>query len=114
MLCNICWPNHKSSILPRFFTATQFFCFFCSRSEEHTSELQSRPHLGCRLLLEKKKYEAGARAAHEEQTCARAGRRSAGWARAGAAVACGGLGADRAAGRRRREARRRVAVRGGR
>src|SRR3989442_4914543 len=33
---------------------------FCSanfrkRSEEHTSELQSRPHLVCRLLLEKKK-----------------------------------------------------------
>src|SRR6266498_5285922 len=27
----------------------------CSRSEEHTSELQSRPHLVCRLLLEKKK-----------------------------------------------------------
>src|SRR5207253_11211575 len=36
-------------------------CFnFCacrgkSRSEEHTSELQSRGHLVCRLLLEKKK-----------------------------------------------------------
>src|SRR3989442_7698998 len=28
-----------------------------SRSEEHTSELQSRPHLVCRLLLEKKKEE---------------------------------------------------------
>src|SRR3989442_8194119 len=28
-----------------------------SRSEEHTSELQSRPHIVCRLLLEnKKKY----------------------------------------------------------
>src|SRR3989442_3724391 len=27
------------------------------RSEEHTSELQSRPHLVCRLLLEKKKRE---------------------------------------------------------
>src|SRR5690554_2127737 len=26
------------------------------RSEEHTSELQSRPHLVCRLLLEKKKH----------------------------------------------------------
>src|SRR5436305_11080160 len=31
------------------------------RSEEHTSELQSRPHLVCRLLLEKKKL-------HEELT----------------------------------------------
>src|SRR5215813_806026 len=28
---------------------------FLARSEEHTSELQSRPHLVCRLLLEKKK-----------------------------------------------------------
>src|SRR6266498_1030256 len=28
---------------------------FVARSEEHTSELQSRPHLVCRLLLEKKK-----------------------------------------------------------
>src|SRR3989442_4996155 len=27
---------------------------FVQRSEEHTSELQSRPHLVCRLLLEKK------------------------------------------------------------
>src|SRR5690554_7346530 len=27
------------------------------RSEEHTSELQSRPHLVCRLLLEKKKLQ---------------------------------------------------------
>src|SRR3989442_8661426 len=32
------------------------------RSEEHTSELQSRPHLVCRLLLEKKKkYNSGRR-----------------------------------------------------
>src|SRR5690554_1176002 len=32
---------------------TDFFIDY--RSEEHTSELQSRPHLVCRLLLEKKK-----------------------------------------------------------
>src|SRR2546422_5720915 len=31
------------------------FHFFLLRSEEHTSELQSRLHLVCRLLLEKKK-----------------------------------------------------------
>src|SRR5690554_7704935 len=31
---------------------------FAIRSEEHTSELQSRPHLVCRLLLEKKKTKA--------------------------------------------------------
>src|SRR2546429_6987118 len=30
--------------------------FSSSRSEEHTSELQSRLHLVCRLLLEKKKH----------------------------------------------------------
>src|SRR2546422_7650379 len=30
------------------------------RSEEHTSELQSRLHLVCRLLLEKKKHERAA------------------------------------------------------
>src|SRR3712207_7601040 len=31
-------------------------CLRLSRSEEHTSELQSRQYLVCRLLLEKKKY----------------------------------------------------------
>src|SRR2546422_6267649 len=31
------------------------FTFAYARSEEHTSELQSRLHLVCRLLLEKKK-----------------------------------------------------------
>src|SRR2546430_7681222 len=29
----------------------------CSRSEEHTSELQSQSNLVCRLLLEKKKHQ---------------------------------------------------------
>src|SRR5439155_13214942 len=32
---------------------------FAARSEEHTSELQSRGHLVCRLLLEKKKSANG-------------------------------------------------------
>src|SRR5690554_7236592 len=36
-------------------TAADAQAFIESRSEEHTSELQSRPHLVCRLLLEKKK-----------------------------------------------------------
>src|SRR3712207_8699333 len=31
-------------------------CLGWLRSEEHTSELQSRQYLVCRLLLEKKKY----------------------------------------------------------
>src|SRR5690554_7788287 len=34
---------------------------FKRRSEEHTSELQSRPHLVCRLLLEKKKTKVPSR-----------------------------------------------------
>src|SRR6266498_4699735 len=38
---DICDPALLAEVLPR--------------SEEHTSELQSRPHLVCRLLLEKKK-----------------------------------------------------------
>src|SRR2546422_6499330 len=32
--------------------------YVAARSEEHTSELQSRLHLVCRLLLEKKKQNA--------------------------------------------------------
>src|SRR2546422_3250283 len=38
------WPNQPIYVFP------------FPRSEEHTSELQSRLHLVCRLLLEKKKY----------------------------------------------------------
>src|SRR2546422_5902673 len=37
--------GYRKSLIPSVF----------SRSEEHTSELQSRLHLVCRLLLEKKK-----------------------------------------------------------
>src|SRR5690625_6695166 len=36
----------------------------CERSEEHTSELQSRGHLVCRLLLEKKKKQHKIRRNH--------------------------------------------------
>src|SRR3989442_6139864 len=46
------WPaflNDLAQALPKLLAARQL------RSEEHTSELQSRPHLVCRLLLEKKK-----------------------------------------------------------
>src|SRR5256885_13131684 len=42
-------PNAMKSIEILF-----FFIFFASRSEEHTSELQSPCNLVCRLLLEKK------------------------------------------------------------
>src|SRR5690554_5234549 len=36
-------------------SALPYTLFLLARSEEHTSELQSRPHLVCRLLLEKNK-----------------------------------------------------------
>src|SRR5439155_16398260 len=39
------------------YAAVTKFLFLKQRSEEHTSELQSRGHLVCRLLLEKKKKE---------------------------------------------------------
>src|SRR2546422_8213266 len=38
------------------------------RSEEHTSELQSRLHLVCRLLLEKKKKKNGKQNYHNSRT----------------------------------------------
>src|SRR3712207_7531557 len=47
-------------IMPSIFSFSLFFISFSfvtlSRSEEHTSELQSRQYLVCRLLLEKKKH----------------------------------------------------------
>src|SRR2546422_4442345 len=41
------------------------------RSEEHTSELQSRLHLVCRLLLEKKKtaYRASVSGSRKSESC---------------------------------------------
>src|SRR5690606_39811582 len=53
------WPIERSSRLPTSLSSSSSNCslrvlpFF--RSEEHTSELQSRENLVCRLLLEKKK-----------------------------------------------------------
>src|SRR2546429_7248869 len=43
---------------------------YAQRSEEHTSELQSRLHLVCRLLLEKKKkkHQLLPRSAHSNHT----------------------------------------------
>src|SRR3989442_4295401 len=46
------------------------------RSEEHTSELQSRPHLVCRLLLEKKTKHASL-----SSVVARVGSAGRGWLR---------------------------------
>src|SRR5690554_7543673 len=59
--------THQVILLPvmRAFLAKQTFSFAGkqhtlseARSEEHTSELQSRPHLVCRLLLEKENHKA--------------------------------------------------------
>src|SRR5436305_11143476 len=41
------------------------------RSEEHTSELQSRPHLVCRLLLEKKNLPLEAHPPRDDDAAAR-------------------------------------------
>src|SRR2546422_4732294 len=51
-------PESRSSALPpgpRTPALFQSVRYALNRSEEHTSELQSRLHLVCRLLLEKKK-----------------------------------------------------------
>src|SRR2546429_3185822 len=45
----------KPHVLHFFADAVYDHAAFAVRSEEHTSELQSRLHLVCRLLLEKKK-----------------------------------------------------------
>src|SRR5437870_13558212 len=47
-------PLHGSECNPSLLEIDEVFQFG-ERSEEHTSELQSRGHLVCRLLLEKKK-----------------------------------------------------------
>src|SRR2546422_1858644 len=49
------------NIAHRFVVTTTLVATTGARSEEHTSELQSRLHLVCRLLLEKKKPSTSAR-----------------------------------------------------
>src|SRR2546429_5743795 len=65
----VAWAARATSLPPSFFsratmlatspatssTSTEACIWRDRRSEEHTSELQSRLHLVCRLLLEKKK-----------------------------------------------------------
>src|SRR5690554_5174733 len=46
--------REQTAALPRLDNLLMAGSVFVARSEEHTSELQSRPHLVCRLLLEKK------------------------------------------------------------
>src|SRR5256885_11364069 len=54
------WPGlglySYNAILSSDFPAIQGFVLLVTRSEEHTSELQSPCNLVCRLLLEKKKH----------------------------------------------------------
>src|SRR5947209_12934958 len=47
---------------------TQAFSSDTIRSEEHTSELQSRQYLVCRLLLEKKKKKNNQQHTHKNNT----------------------------------------------
>src|SRR3989442_10734843 len=54
----ICWGRGErstTSVAPVPVAHSSWLSPYTKRSEEHTSELQSRPHLVCRLLLEKKK-----------------------------------------------------------
>src|SRR5690606_41881788 len=52
-ICAPCWPRIRTMRSPLMPSATLWPT--SRRSEEHTSELQSRENLVCRLLLEKKK-----------------------------------------------------------
>src|SRR5687768_18457584 len=47
--------SSRKTVPPSAVSSRPRFCILETRSEEHTSELQSRLHLVCRLLLEKKK-----------------------------------------------------------
>src|SRR3712207_8129082 len=46
---------HRAHVIPAGTNSRRLESHSTSRSEEHTSELQSRQYLVCRLLLEKKK-----------------------------------------------------------
>src|SRR3712207_8730860 len=55
------WVKRLFYVIIYAVTIVDVYCFWkfastLTRSEEHTSELQSRQYLVCRLLLEKKKH----------------------------------------------------------
>src|SRR5690625_6845945 len=45
------YSNYKHTLYPELEVDTEMMVPYIRRSEEHTSELQSRGHLVCRLLL---------------------------------------------------------------
>src|SRR5947209_9581270 len=54
-MTGMCWARAVRTSILSGFTAEEITTTSAPRSEEHTSELQSRQYLVCRLLLEKKK-----------------------------------------------------------
>src|SRR5690554_7121159 len=48
------WKRDLNEVPNLTISVSHYLFLIQQRSEEHTSELQSRPHLVCRLLLEKK------------------------------------------------------------
>src|SRR5690554_7414033 len=55
VLVGVRMVNHDPAVISQMASVEHGVPATSARSEEHTSELQSRPHLVCRLLLEKKK-----------------------------------------------------------
>src|SRR2546422_4704613 len=56
--------QHLEDLVPLALHAPELALGLAERSEEHTSELQSRLHLVCRLLLEKKKHKHNSKYLH--------------------------------------------------
>src|SRR2546422_3449163 len=54
-MAEVSWAERRKDGRTESGTSTRASVRVIGRSEEHTSELQSRLHLVCRLLLEKKK-----------------------------------------------------------
>src|SRR2546428_4797251 len=59
-------------LLPSGSRSRQYCRALADRSEEHTSELQSRSDLVCRLLLEKKKWHERSSSVREHCSCSSA------------------------------------------
>src|SRR3712207_9561434 len=53
---DLSWDVYRETLVEQCEQGVDYFTVHAGRSEEHTSELQSRQYLVCRLLLEKKKH----------------------------------------------------------